>query len=215
MEQGTAIHRRSRSAAPARDFRMRQPGRAVGELALHAMAVEFPQVHGHPNRLPFEGVLTLVDVASDKAPSGARGHRVLLTRAAAQAALPSLLGMAVDYKAGWDGHDARQKCGIITDAELDGRKLAVAGFLFSKDFPEIAPRLGLNLGQEGLMGMSYELADAHVEDMSAQVWTLTRATFTGAAILLRDKAAYVATSFRLGGRTAPERLAARHSELWG
>jgi hypothetical protein len=65
------------------------------------------------------------------------------------------------------------------------------------------------------MGMSYELADAHVEDMSAQVWTLTRATFTGAAILLRDKAAYVATSFRLGGRAAPDRLAARHSELWG
>ena len=203
---------------------MRHPSTAVGELAMHAMAVEFPQVHGHPNRLPFEGVLTLVDVASDKAPSGARGHRVLLTRAAAQAALPSLLGMAVDYKsprpagrpgdpgsAGWDGHDARQKCGIITDAELDGRKLAVAGFLFSKDFPEIAPRLG----DEGLMGMSYELADAHVEDMSAQVWTLTRATFTGAAILLRDKAAYVATSFRLGGRAAPERLAARHSDLWG
>ena len=211
MEQGTAIHRRSRSAAPARDFRMRQPGRPVGDLAMHAMAIEFPLVHGHPNRLPFEGVLTLVDVSSDKAPSGARGHRVLLTRAAAQAALPSLLGMAVDYKAGWDGHDARQKCGIITDAELDGRKLAVAGFLFSKDFPEIAPRLG----DEGLMGMSYELADAHVEDMSAQVWTLTRATFTGAAILLRDKAAYVATSFRLGGRAAPERLAARHSDLWG
>ena len=72
------------------------------------MAVEFPEVHGHPNRLPFEGVLTLVDVASDKAPNGAKGHRVVLTRAAAEAALPSLMGMAVDYKAGWDGHDARQ-----------------------------------------------------------------------------------------------------------
>jgi hypothetical protein len=47
------------------------------------------------------------------------------------------------------------------------------------------------------MGMSYELADAHVADMHAQLWTLTRATFTGAAILLRDKAAYRATSFRL------------------
>ena len=47
------------------------------------------------------------------------------------------------------------------------------------------------------MGMSYELADAHVADMQAQLWTLTRATFTGAAILLRDKAAYRATSFRL------------------
>src|SRR5271155_4405102 len=75
-------------------------------MEMHAMAVEFPLVHGHPNRLPFEGVLTLVDVASDKAPSGAKGHRVVLTRAAAETALPSLLGMAVGYKSGWDGHDA-------------------------------------------------------------------------------------------------------------
>jgi hypothetical protein len=49
----------------------------------------------------------------------------------------------------------------------------------------------------GEMGMSYELADAHVADMRAQVWTLTRATFTGAAILLREKAAYRSTSFRV------------------
>ncbi len=215
MQYGTE-HRRALSTTPTRNSR---------DLAMHAMAVEFPAVHGHPNRLPFEGVLTLVDVPSDKAPSGARGHRVILTRAAAQAALPSLLGMAVDYKspqpakqpgdpgsAGWDGHDARQKCGIITDAELDGRKLRVAGFLFSKDFPEIQQRLAA----EAAMGMSYELADAHVADMSAQTWTLTRATFTGAAILLRDKAAYTATSFRLGRRAAPDRLAAaRQSELWG
>ena len=160
---------------------------------MQAMAVDFPQVHGHPNRLPFEGVLTLVDVASDRAPSGARGHRVVLTRAAAEAALPSLLGMAVDYKAGWDGHDARQKCGIITTAELDGRKLRVAGFIFAKDFPEIEQQTG----NPHAMGMSYELADAHVADMRASVWTLTRATFTGAAILLRDKAAYQDTSFRV------------------
>ncbi len=87
---------------------------------LRAMAVEFPEVDGHPNRLPFEGCLTLVDIPSDKAPSGARGHRVVLTKEAAEMALPSLLGMAVDYKAGWDGHDARQKCGIITSAHLEG-----------------------------------------------------------------------------------------------
>jgi hypothetical protein len=47
------------------------------------------------------------------------------------------------------------------------------------------------------MGMSYELADARVEDMRAEVWKLTRVTFTGAAILLREKAAYRATSFRM------------------
>ena len=166
-------------------------------VRLRAMAVEIPEVLGHPNRLPFKGCLTLVDEASDKAPSGARGHRVVLTRAAAEAALPSLLGMAVDYKAGWDGHDARQKCGIITSAEVDGRKVMVAGYLFARDFPEMEARVQGLSGDDGLMGMSYELADAHVADMRASVWTLTRATFTGAAILLRDKAAYRGTSFRV------------------
>jgi len=169
-------------------------------MQLEGMAVEFPLVHGHPNRLPFEGVLTLVDVASDRAPAGARGHRVVLTRAAAEAALPSLLGMAVDFKASWDGHDARQKCGIITAAEIDGQKLQVSGYLFARDFPEIEKQFRKN-GAESL-GMSYELADAHVADMRAQVWTLTKATFTGAAILLREKAAYRNTSCRLTtGRT--------------
>jgi hypothetical protein len=165
------------------------------------MAVEFPEVNGHPNRLPFEGCLTLVDVPSDRAPSGARGHRVVLTRAAAEAALPSLLGMAVDYKAGWDGHDARQKCGIITSAHVEGQRLMVSGFLFARDFPELERKMSsVKANDAGEMGMSYELADAHVADMRAQVWTLTRAVFTGAAILLREKAAYRNTSFKLRQR---------------
>ena len=41
-------------------------------MRLEAMAVKIPQVDGHPNRVPFEGVLTLVNAASDKAPAGAR-----------------------------------------------------------------------------------------------------------------------------------------------
>lgn len=193
MEQGLGAHRRSTAARSL--HRVDEFGRPAA-MQLRAMAVEFPEVHGHPNRLPFEGVLTLVDVPSDKAPSGSRGHRVMLTRDAAEAALPSLLGMAVDYKAGWDGHDARQKCGIITSAEVDGRQLTVAGYLFARDFPEMEEKLQV----EGTMDMSYELADAHVADMKAQIWTLTRATFTGAAILLREKAAYRSTSFRVKRR---------------
>ncbi|HLI76111.1 MAG TPA: hypothetical protein VKV02_04130 [Acidobacteriaceae bacterium] len=169
-----------------------------GVRGVQAMAVEIPEVAGHPNRLPFEGCLTLVDVPSDKAPSGARGHRVVLTRAAAEAALPSLLGMAVDFKSGWDGHDARQKCGIITSAELEGQRLQVKGYLYARDFPEMEAKISAG-GATGAaaMGMSYELADAHVADMKAKVWTLTKATFTGAAVLLRDKAAYRGTSFRV------------------
>lgn len=157
------------------------------------MALDIPEVKGHYNRIPFHGVLTHVDVVSDKAPSGARGHRVILTREAALEALPSLLGMAVDYKSGWDGHDARQKCGIITSAELVGRALRIAGYIFKRDFPEIESK-----AESHELGMSYELAEAHVADMRTVVWTLTRCTFTGAAILLKDKAAYKSTSFTIG-----------------
>ncbi|MDE1155878.1 MAG: hypothetical protein PW735_09130 [Acidobacteriaceae bacterium] len=162
------------------------------------MQVAFPEDEEHPNRLPFEGCLTLVDVASDKAPSGARGHRVMLTRSAAERALPTLMGMAVDYKSGWDGHDARQKCGIITGAHLEGQRLMVRGYVFARDFPEMEQKLKVTNRRE--MGMSFELADAHVADMKAEVWTLTRATFTGAAVLLREKAAYRSTSFQLRRR---------------
>jgi len=165
-------------------------------MRLEAMAMTLPEVAGHPNRAPFRGVLTLVDEPSTKAPSGARGHRVMLTRAAALAALPSLLGMAVDYAPSWDGHDARRKCGIITEADVEGTQLRVAGYLYAKDFPEVERQM--RQCSAGAMGMSWELADAHVQDMRAEIWTLTRATFTGAAILLREKAAYRNTSFELG-----------------
>jgi len=164
-------------------------------MRLEAMAVKIPHVEGHPNRVPFEGVLTVVDAASDKAPSGARGHRVLLTREAAEVAIPSLLGMAVDYRPGWDGHDARRKIGLLTEANLVGQRLVVKGYLYARDFPDVAAAMRAHT--PGMMGMSYELADAHVEDMRSKIWRLTRATFTGAAILLREKAAYRETSFRL------------------
>jgi hypothetical protein len=160
----------------------------------------------HPNRMPFEGVLTIVDEASTRPPAGARGHRVILTRAAALQALPSLLGMGVDFTPGMDGHDARRKCGVITDADLLGKELHVSGYLFAKDFPEVMRRL--RTATPGSMGMSYELANAQVEDMHAPVWTLTRATFTGAAVLLRDKAAYQATHFVLSAKRCRSLMAA-------
>ena len=119
----------------------------------------------------------------------------MLTREAAEKALPSLLGMAVDYKPSWDGHDARRKIGLLTEADLVGEKLMVKGYLYARDFPDV--QKAMQAHAPGAMGMSYEIADARVEDMRATVWKLTRATFTGAAILLRDKAAYRGTSFRL------------------
>ncbi len=170
-------------------------------IDLESMAIEMPAVFGHPNREPFRGVLTLVDVASDKAPAGARGHRVVLTRSAAETALASLLGMALDYSLSLECHDAQRKVGVITRADIVGKKLELGGYLFAKDFPEILKHIGrgrhsqtsfdaASSQRHESLAMSYEIADARVADMSAKVWTLTKVTFTGAAILRRDKAAY-------------------------
>ncbi len=191
-------------------------------IELESMAIEMPRVAGHPNREPFRGVLTLVDVVSDKAPAGARGHRVVLARAAADAALASLLGMGLDYAPSLDRHDARRKIGVITRAEIVGRQLELGGYLFAKDFPEMVREIGRGGGNRpgpgerqalartslqatgpghhaySPLGMSYEIADARVADVRSRVWTLTQVTFTGAAVLRRDKAAYRNTWIELG-----------------
>ena len=167
-------------------------------IELQSMALEMPRVARHPNRAAFHGVLTLVDVPSDRAPAGSRGHRVVLTRAAAEAGLASLLGMALDYSPSLDRHDARRKVGVITRADIRGKELELGGYLFAKDFPEVVREIrrvgrvsfAAESGQSRGLGMSYEIADACVADTRAKVWTLTQVTFTGAAILRRDKAAY-------------------------
>jgi len=236
---------------------------------LQSMAITMPEVKGHPNRAAFRGVLTVVDATSQRAPSGSGGRRVLLTKDAAEAALASLLGMALDYAPSFDRHDTRRKVGVITRAELVGRNLEVGGHLFARDFPEVVaeirkaagsgmragdvrprtsgvglagsifrPRLwkfgrwmsasaralrkrgtsgvaerhigvalsawsggshpGGTLAAAGsALGMSYEITGAQIIDTRAKVWILTSVTFTGAAILRRDKAAYQDTWIEL------------------
>ena len=161
-------------------------------MQIEALAVEMPRMknRAHPNRAPFKGVLTVVDQPSQRPPTGARGHRVVLTRAAAEAALPSLIGMALDYTPAMDGHDSRRKVGIITSANIVGRELVVKGYLFARDFPDLMSQIR---SSRDSLGLSYELADVRVENVSAAVWKLTEVTFTGAAILLRHKAAYEGT----------------------
>ena len=165
------------------------------------------------NRLPFRGVLAQLDRPSDRAPSGARGHRVILTRGAAEAVLPTLIGMAVSYKAGWDGHDVQRKVGVITWAEIQRGEVLVEGFLYEKDFPNLADALA---ELDGRLGMSYEIDEAHVVDMRSQIWILDRVrSFSGAAILLKSHAAYAGTSFglALGALARPLAIAAATDAL--
>ena len=66
MGHSEGLHRRSAGLAGWSELAGRRDGlRGAAGLEMRAMAVDFPVVHGHPNRLPFEGCLTVVDEASE------------------------------------------------------------------------------------------------------------------------------------------------------
>ena len=143
----------------------------------------------HPNKMPFRGVLLLVDQASTKPPHGSRGHRIYVPKDVAKEKLSGIIGMAVNYDAtDLDSHQTRHKVGIVTKAGITGNQVWVRGFIYKKDFPEAAR----DLKKAGL-GMSMELADVYVRDEDEDVWHLEDFEFTGATILKKTAAAYYGT----------------------
>lgn len=160
------------------------------EVTLHAMSLDVPDTPGHPNKHPFKGILTRIGTPSDNAPVGSGKKRVILTETAAKKALPTLLGMAVDLKNDLSGHDVKQKVGIITKANIEGDALLIEGFLYAADFPDEVARIQ---SEKDELGFSWEINDIYVTDTRANPLTITGCTFTGAAILYKDEAAYTTT----------------------
>jgi hypothetical protein len=168
-------------------------------IELESMAVEMPEVEGHPNRAPFRGVLTVVDIASQRAPLGSKGRRVVLTKSAAEAALPSLLGMALDYAPSFDRHDQRRKVGVITSAEIVERNLEVGGYLYAKDFPDVVEEVGKWGGQK---------ADLRARTKSIMLQTSDVGRQTAKARLRSGLMAAVEGTRQISTSSTPPRLAA-------
>jgi hypothetical protein len=146
------------------------------------------------NRLKFKGVLAHLGEVSDKAPSGSRGHRVFLSPEKTRQIISSLKGQGINAQEDLAGHNYQNKIGVITSARLLGKAIHVSGFLWDRDFPLIVDKI--EAAEEGL-GMSYEIADAFVPDMHADVWEICPKFFTGASVLLREKAANKNTKFTI------------------
>lgn len=158
------------------------------EAPLSAMSLQMPS-DPHPNKMPFSGILTFVDRASDKAVGGTGGYKVYLPKDVVEAALPSLLGMGVDLAADASSHNAQKKIGIIDSAEVVGDEVRISGFIYASDFPDEAEFI-----QECKddLGFSYEVS-TYVQDKTADPWMVEACVFTGAAILYKDTAAYTET----------------------
>lgn len=162
---------------------------AAAVLHIEAMAIAIPDNGPHPNKMPFTGVLTFVDVPSDMPPGGADGKRVILPRIVAEQILPSLLGMAVDFTPNLDGHDATRKIGLITSADVVGDEIQIGGFFYAADFPQVCARIK---AEKEALGFSYEI-QAQTQEIG-DLLQIVSGVFTGAAVLRKDKAAYQSTS---------------------
>lgn len=163
-------------------------------LSIEAMAIAMPDVADHPNRMPFSGVLTFVDTPSDMAVGGSGGKKTYLPRDVAEAALPSLLGMAIDFTPNLDGHDVTNKIGLITSGEVDhpdvGNEIKIGGFFYAADFPQVCARIK---SEKEDLGFSYEIR-AQTREMGGDLLQIVSGVFTGAAVLKKNKAAYQSTS---------------------
>jgi hypothetical protein len=159
--------------------------------SLRARALDIP-AESHPNRMPFSGVLTKINEPSDAAPEGSGGRRITLTMAAAKAALDSLLGMGVNYCP--IGHAPQEKIGFISAAQLVGGEIHIEGFLYSADFPKITEEIKANKSK---LGFSFEARDLITSSIDADPLPIVDLNFTGAAILLKEYAAYRSTSIRV------------------
>ena len=161
------------------------------QFVVEAVGLDLPAVKDHPNRMPFTGVLTKVGLPSDKPPNGTDGKKVLLTHDAVEAALASLIGMGVDLAKDMDGHDVKSKVGLITDAVIDGEDLRIRGFIYAADFPQEALKIHMKQSQ---LGFSFEAQNIAVESLDDDPLVVKSCVFTGAAILMKDAAAYQTTS---------------------
>jgi hypothetical protein len=124
-----------------------------------------------------------------------------------------LVGQAVNFVAQgtWSEHNPQDKIGVITSAlpgepDVDGGiPVLIEGYIYAKDFREAATAIKLN---QHMLGFSYETMQTILVDgdfngdpvaMTAEV-----GYFTGASILLKDKAAYTSTSIAASADTSKE-----------
>lgn len=171
---------------PARPMLM-----TISAMRFEAVSLNLPESNGHPNRMPFSGILTRIDSPSDRAPNGAFGKRIILTREAAESALPSLMGMGIGITKELNGHDAQNKIGLISSAHIEGDALLIEGFIYAADFPQEAVRIHL---QQDKLGFSFEAQELKVDQPLGDPIVIRSCVFTGAAILMKNDAAYVTTS---------------------
>lgn len=134
----------------------------------------------------FKGVLCSVGLPSSKSPNGARGHRIRLDPKETRKVLHTLVGSPITASACFTRHQ-QNVVGTITQASIINRHIVVEGIVSLSAMADAPDDLGMSLDTE----------NSFCPDMRAEVWTIHPRKFSGAAIILREKAAYGCSRFEV------------------
>jgi len=142
------------------------------------------------NRQLFTGILCSLDEASVKAPISNVGKKAVITQAAAEKAIPSIVGQPVNVA--WNnpdgkfsGHD-KTVVGIFSKGWVQDGDLWVSGYLFNETFPKICASIKQ---EKNDLGFSYEIL-AKSYRTNGDEMLIDDFTFIGGTILYKTKAAY-------------------------
>lgn len=158
------------------------------KLVISCASMDFSETVA--NRQPFSGILCTLDEASKKAPMSSTGKKAVITKAAAEKALPSLEGQPVNVT--WNspdgkfsGHDTTV-IGVFSKGWVQDDSIWVEGYLFNETFPKICASIKQ---EKKNLGFSYEILAKSYETKGDDM-VISDFTFIGGTILYKDKAAY-------------------------
>jgi hypothetical protein len=172
--------------------RKAKPQKPAESLSLQCASIQLAPDPNHPNRVPFRGVVAKLDQPSDGAPHGTMGRRIIIPASLAAELSPGLLLAPINIDRNLSGHDLSYVIGSITNAYVEGSDWIVEGVLFGKNFPS---EVDLIKAEKDSLGMSIEMSNLQWDNPFALgTIVMKMATPTGAAILLKKKAAYQTTT---------------------
>jgi len=167
------------------------------------LKLNLPEIE-HRNFVPFEGVAAFIGKPSERpahlvnfdTEQIEEGAPISFTRAAVEAALPTLLGMGLCFQEGsYQNHAPRSKCGLITEAWIEGDELRIRGGIYALDFPDVIAELEKNHRHLALCPM---MRDLEIDPKTLpELFSVLKMTFTGVALMRVGTTDFDGTTIRI------------------
>lgn len=126
--------------------------------------------------ISWKGIICPVGRPSVRPPGGARGHKLIVSRNAAEKMVKLSIGTPI-----WDSHPCRKgdfkEIGVIEECEIVRNKLVARGRSYRK-YPS-----NIQASRQPKLGMSFDIGEGKIADVRAEIWTLVDfETFKGCAV---------------------------------